>query len=164
MRLLVLRHGQARDAPPGGDDTDRPLSASGRQAAATLGPVVQRLEPDLVLCSSALRTRQTLDALELGSSAGAAVDVAYEPGLYGAEADTILEHLREVDDDASVVLIVGHNPGVHHLVLELTGGSRVPQFRPATLAVLDLDAERWFEVGPGSGNLVSLHVPDELAE
>lgn len=160
MRLLVLRHGQAREAPPGGADIDRPLSASGRKAAATLGPVAQRLAPELVLCSTALRTRQTLEALELDPS----VDVAYESGLFGAEADELLEHVREVDDDVSVVLLVGHNPGVHNLVIELTGGDRVPQFKPATLAVLDLDVERWSEVGPGSGSLVSLHVPDEQAQ
>lgn len=159
MRLLVLRHGEARNAPPGGDDLDRPLSAAGRKSAATLGPVVRRLQPELVLCSSALRTRQTLEALELDD-----VDVAYEPGLFGAEAEEILEHVREVDDDVPVVLVVGHNPGVHNLVIELTGGDRVPHFKPATLAVLDLDADRWSEAGPGSGSLVSLHVPDELAQ
>jgi phosphohistidine phosphatase len=159
VRLLVLRHGKARDAPPGGDDVERPLSASGRAAAATLGPVVRQLAPELVLCSVAVRTRQTLDALDLED-----VDVAYEPGLYGAEVEQILDHVREVDDDVATVLLVGHNPGVHQLVLELTAGERVPQFRPATLAVLDVDAARWWEVGPGSGTLVSLHVPDPAAE
>lgn len=159
MRLLVLRHGEARDAPPGGADIDRPLSAAGRRAAATLGDVTRRLAPELVLCSTALRTRQTLDALTLEDA-----DVAYEPGLYGAEVEQLLDHLHEVDDDVATVLLVGHNPGVHQLVLELTGGERVPHFRPATLAVLDLDAERWWQVATGSGALVSLHVPDELAE
>jgi phosphohistidine phosphatase len=134
-RLLVLRHGQAKDAPAGGDDADRPLSGSGRRGVASLGPVVRRLAPDLVLCSSALRTRQTFEALELEPD----TDVSIEPGLYGAEVEEILEHLRGVDDDTEVLLVVGHNPGVHQLVIELTGGERVPTFRPATLAVLDLD-------------------------
>jgi phosphohistidine phosphatase len=159
-RLLVLRHGQAKDAPPGSDDADRPLSGRGRRGVATLGPVVRRLAPDLVLCSSALRTRQTLEALDLESD----VDVSIEPGLYGAEVEEILEHLRGVDDDIEVLLVVGHNPGVHQLVIEVTGGERVPTFRPATLAVLDLDVEQWHEVGSGLGRLVSLHVPDETAE
>jgi len=163
-RLLVLRHGQAKDAPPGGSDHERPLSKSGRRAVATLGPVVRRLGPDLVLCSSALRTRQTLEALDLDAETDTAVDVSIEPGLYGAEVDEIVEHLRGVDDDIDVLLVVGHNPGVHQLVIELTGGERVPSFRPATLAVLDLDVARWHEVGAGVGRLVSLHVPDETAE
>jgi phosphohistidine phosphatase len=159
-RLLVLRHGQAKNAPPGGDDADRPLSGSGRRGAASLGPVVRRLAPDLVLCSSALRTRQTSEALELGAD----VDVSIEPGLYGAEVEELLEHVRGVDDDIEVLLVVGHNPGVHQLVVELTGGERVPTFRPATLAVLELDVEQWHELGPGLGRLTSLHVPDETAE
>ncbi|HSP36241.1 MAG TPA: histidine phosphatase family protein [Frankiaceae bacterium] len=158
MRLLVLRHGQAKDAPRGGDDIDRPLSKAGRAAAATLAHVVQRLEPQLVLCSSALRTRQTLEALELDGPNG--VDVSIEPGLYGAEVDQILEHVRGIDDDNSTVLVVGHNPGVHQLVIELTGGDRVPSFRPATLAVVRIDAEHWWEVGTSTGWIESLHVPD----
>jgi phosphohistidine phosphatase len=92
------------------------------------------------------------------------VDVAFESGLYGGEADQLLEHVREVDDDVATVLLVGHNPGVHHLVLEVTGGDRVPSFRPATLAVLSLDVDRWHDVGPSSGSLDSLHVPDERAD
>ncbi len=157
-RLLVLRHGQAKDAPPGGSDADRPLSGRGRRGAASLGPVVRRLRPEFVLCSSALRTRQTVEALELDPG----TDVSIEPGLYGAEVEEIVDHLRGIDDD-EVVLIVGHNPGVHQLVIELTGGDRVPSFRPATLAVLELDLEQWHEVGTGVARLISLHVPDEDA-
>jgi phosphohistidine phosphatase len=162
MRLLVLRHGQAKEAPSGGNDSERPLSRSGRAAVAALGSVVQRLQPELVLCSSALRTRQTFEALELDGPDGP--DLSIEPGLYGAEVNEIFEHVRGVDDGFSTVLLVGHNPGVHHLVLELTGGDRVPSFRPATLAVVGLEADHWWEVGPSTGRIESLHVPDELAQ
>jgi phosphohistidine phosphatase len=159
-RLLVLRHGQAEDGPPDGADIDRALSDRGRRAVAALAPVLERLDPDLVLCSSALRTRQTTEALGLDPG----VEVSLEPGLYGAEADTLLEHVREVDEDVATVLVVAHNPGVHHLVLEVSGGERVAAFRPATLAVLELDVGTWWEAGPGAGRLVSLHVPDRDAE
>jgi phosphohistidine phosphatase len=129
-------------------------------AVRALANVVEHLDPDLVLCSPAVRTRQTMAELALDPG----VDVAIEAGLYGAEADELLEHVREVDDDVATVLLVGHNPGVHHLVLEVTGGERVPNFRPATLAVLSLDVDRWQDVGAASGSLDSLHVPDERAE
>lgn len=160
MKVLVLRHGQAQDAPPGGSDRDRELSDAGRVAVGALVPVVERLDPDVVLCSPAVRTRQTLDALELEPG----VDVRFEPGLYGAEADELIEHLREVDDDVAIVLVVGHNPGVHHLVLELAGGERVPSFRPATLAVVELDVASWHEVAASVGRLDALHIPDRDAE
>jgi phosphohistidine phosphatase SixA len=60
--------------------------------------------------------------------------------------------------------MVGHNPAVKDLVVELTGGERIPSFRPATLAVLELDVTRWWEVAPATARLVSLHVPDPHAE
>jgi phosphohistidine phosphatase len=159
VKLLILRHGQAGNAPAGSGDVDRPLTASGRLAVTALRAVVERLDPDLVLCSSALRTRQTVEALDLDPG----VPVDLEPGLYGADADEMLEQIRAVDDDVATVLLVGHNPGVLQLVIELSDGEPMPAFRPATLAVLELDADRWSEAGPGAGHLVSMHVPDEAA-
>ncbi|MDQ1633227.1 MAG: phosphohistidine phosphatase [Frankiaceae bacterium] len=158
MRLLVLRHGQASNA--GASDAERPLTDSGRAAVAALAPVVEPLDPDLVLCSSALRTRQTLELLALDPG----VDVRLEDGLYGAGVDELIEFVRLVDDDVVSVLIVGHNPAAKDLVVELTGGERIPSFRPATLAVLELDVTRWWEVAPATARLVSLHVPDPHAE
>jgi phosphohistidine phosphatase len=91
------------------------------------------------------------------------VPVSIEPALYGADADELLEHLRELDSDVTTALLIGHNPAVHHLVLELTAGERVPGFAPATLAVLDLDVDGWAESASGTGRLLSLHIPDEQA-
>jgi phosphohistidine phosphatase len=165
--LLVLRHGQAESAPPGGDDAERPLTASGRRAAAAQARVVATQAVDQVLCSPALRARQTLEALDLDPG----VPVNFEPDLFGADVDDLLEQLRQLDDDADdaggrsagTVLLVGHNPAVHELVVELAVAGHLSSFRPATLAVLDLDVERWSEAGAGSGRLESLHVPDEQA-
>jgi phosphohistidine phosphatase len=165
--LLVLRHGQAASAPPGGDDAERPLTASGRRAAAAQARVVATQAVDQVLCSPALRARQTLEALDLD----AGVPVNFEPELFGAGVEDLLEQLRQLDDDADdaggrpagTVLLVGHNPAVHELVVELADAGQLSSFRPATLAVLDLDVARWNDVAPGSGRLESLHVPDEQA-
>lgn len=158
MKLLVLRHGQASNDADA--DVDRPLTEAGRTAVAALAPVVEQLDPDLVLCSSAVRTRQTLDQLAVDPG----VDVRIEPGIYNADVDQLIEFVRLVDDDVATVLVVGHNPGVQDLVIELTGGERLPGFRPATLAVLELDVEHWWEAGPGNARLLSLHVPDSEAE
>ncbi len=158
MKLLVLRHGQASN--DAATDHERPLTGSGRSAVAALAPVVEELDPDLVLCSSAVRTRQTLDQLVLDPG----VDVRIESGIYNADVEQLIEFVRVVDDDVATALVVGHNPGVKDLVVELTGGERIPGFRPATLAVLELDVERWWEVAPGSARLLSLHVPDPDAE
>jgi phosphohistidine phosphatase len=158
VKLLVLRHGQASNNAA--TDVDRPLTEAGRAAVAALARVVKQLDPDLVLCSSAVRTRQTLDQLALDPG----VDVRIETGIYNADVDQLVEFVRLVDDDIATTLLVGHNPGVQDLVVELTGGERIPGFRPATLAVLELDVGRWWEAAPGTARLVSLHVPDPDAE
>ena len=97
---------------------------------------VQALDPELVLSSPSARTRETVECLDLS----APVDFL-EP-LYSADADELLEAVREVsarDDPPDTVLLVGHNPGVHQLVLELTDGEQLPGFPPSALAVLALD-------------------------
>jgi phosphohistidine phosphatase len=158
--LLVLRHAETQEAPPGGDDFSRPLTSAGQQAASSLAPVVNELSPELVVHSPALRVEQTLAALRLPP-----LPTRRDPELYGAEAEDLLELVRGFgdDDDPGCVLLVGHNPGVHHLVLELTGGERLPGFPPAALAVVDLEIDEWWEVSPGTGRLAELHVPDRDA-
>jgi phosphohistidine phosphatase len=123
-----------------------------------LAPVVQAAGPDLVISSPALRTRQTVAALLL------AAPVDYLDPLYAADADELLDAVRELsnrDDEPESVLLVGHNPGVHQLVLELTGGEQLPGYPPATLAALDLDIDDWWQAGTGTGRLVSLHLPED---
>ncbi len=157
LTLLVLRHAHA--ASPGGTpDEDRPLSRRGVGEAARVGARVRPERPQVVLCSSALRTRQTLEALELASEP--VVDV--DPQLYLADADTLLEAVRGIGalaDEPRTALVVAHNPGLHGLVVELTGGAGLPGFPPAALAVIELDIDAWWQAGPATGHLRSLVLP-----
>jgi len=144
LTLLVLRHAHA--ASPGGTpDEDRPLSRRGVGEAARVGARVRPERPQVVLCSSALRTRQTLEALELASEP--VVDV--DPQLYLADADTLLEAVRGIGalaDEPRTALVVAHNPGLHG-------------FPPAALAVIELDIDAWWQAGPATGHLRSLVLP-----
>jgi phosphohistidine phosphatase len=159
LQLLVLRHGHAEHEPPaGGDDTERPLRAKGRRSVEALAPKVRGLGPDLVLSSPSRRTRETVERLLL------AAPVDYLELLYAADADELLDAVRELsarDGDLQTVLLVGHNPGVHQLVLELTGGEQLPGFPPSALAVLALDVDDWWQVDSGTGRLVALHLPED---
>ena len=159
LHLLVLRHGHAEHEPPvGGDDVGRPLRAKGRRSVAALGPKVQSLDPDLVLSSPSLRTRETVERLFL------AAPVEYLEMLYAADADELLDAVRELsarEVDVQTVLLVGHNPGVHQLVLELTGGEQLPGFPPSALAVLALDVADWWQADTGTARLVALHLPED---
>lgn len=159
LQLLVLRHGHAQhEPPPGGDDYARPLRPRGRRALGELAPTVQALDPGLVLSSPSRRTRETVECLELS------VPVDYQDPLYAADADELLDAVRELSaraDPPDTVLLVGHNPGVHQLVLELTGGEQLPGFPPSALAVLALEVDQWQAVDTGAARLTSLHLPGD---
>lgn len=127
--LVLLRHGKSA-YPDGVPDHDRPLADRGCRQAAFAGEHIRLLLDrfDLVLCSTATRTRQTLDAANL--TAG---HVEHREEIYAAEADEILDLLRDVPDTATSVLVVGHSPGLPDLADELAG----PRSDPAARAALE---------------------------
>jgi phosphohistidine phosphatase len=112
--LYLLRHAKA---VPQGDtrDADRPLEERGRTGARALAKWLkrQKIAPELVLCSPSVRTRQTLDLVSEAFSRSP--EIAYEPGLYLASADKLLERVRAIPDQVEHAMIVGHNPGLHEL-------------------------------------------------
>ena len=126
-RLHLLRHAKSsRD--DGVEDQDRPLSRRGREEAGRVGETLPAAlgAVDLVLCSSALRTRQTAQ-LALARFAPAP-RVQYEDTLYLADAKALLRRLGRIDEANETVLVVGHNPGLHELAIALAEPSG-PHFR-----------------------------------
>jgi phosphohistidine phosphatase len=113
--LYVLRHAKSSWDDAGQRDHDRPLNDRGRRAVKLLAEYVERtgISPDLVLCSSAVRTRETLVGVHPGG------EVSIEPELYTAAAGDLVERLRRVRADAASVMVIGHNPAVQMLVLRL---------------------------------------------
>jgi phosphohistidine phosphatase len=164
-RLFLLRHAKSSWDDPGLDDRDRPLAPRGRRASELIAGHLRRegIAPSLVLCSSARRTRQTLERVIPALDAS---DVSIEDGLYGASSGGLLERLREVPEDIESVMLVGHQPAIQELALDLAGDgaelARVrAQFPTAALATL-LFAGDWSELGPGSAELVAYVKPKEL--
>jgi phosphohistidine phosphatase len=161
-RLFILRHAKSSWDDPGLPDHERPLAPRGEKAAARIAEHVrsEEIAPELVLCSTALRTRQTLAAL-LPVLPGD-VEVRLEDELYGASLDGLLARLREVDDSVGAVLVIGHNPTLHALALALTGrGDALDRFPTGALATVAV-AEPWAELGEGAGELEGFVVPREL--
>ncbi|MGW6131723.1 SixA phosphatase family protein [Cellulomonas sp. NPDC055163] len=166
-RLVLLRHAKAE---PGGvlDDHVRTLALEGRRQAGLVGASLRDadLVPDLVLCSSAVRTRQTWDLARnaLGTDAPH-VEVSEE--LYTAGARELLELVRSVDPDARAVLLVGHEPTVSQAAALLAGpGSdetavlRVRTGVPtASYSVLETDAA-WSALEPDGARLLRLVTAD----
>jgi phosphohistidine phosphatase len=164
-RLFLLRHAKSSWDDPALADHDRPLAPRGRRASKLICEHMRREEisPALVLCSSATRTRQTL---ELIMPALAKPEVSIERGLYGASAATLLDRVRGIGAAASSAILIGHQPAIRELALELAGDgaelARVrAKFPTAALATL-LFAGDWSALGPGRAELVAYVKPKEL--
>ena len=116
--LHLLRHAKS-SWKDGADDFQRPLNRRGREAAQHLGRDLPKIAGgiDLVLCSSAARTRETLDLALAGFAARPRCLI--EDGLYLADCNKLLERLQHLGEDDGNVLLIGHNPGLHQLALAL---------------------------------------------
>ena len=117
--LILLRHAHADTVAPGEDDSRRALSSTGLAEARAAGDWLREhdLLPDRALCSPALRTRQTFEALgELGCG-----DVREEASIYEASPGTLIA-LADAHGDARRLLLVGHNPGLEQLAALLHSG------------------------------------------
>jgi phosphohistidine phosphatase len=168
-RLLLLRHAKSSWDEAGIADHDRPLAPRGERAAALMAAHLAQREasPGLVLCSSARRTRETLERLRLQLVGEPAVCVERE--LYLADADVLLERVRRVDDRQGSVLLLGHNPGLAELAALLAGSGDADalahlrrKFPTAALADLCFEVERWRDVAPGLGRLAAFAAPKDL--
>lgn len=169
--LTLLRHAKSSWTVPGKRDVERPLNARGRQAVPMMAAELVRLEarPQLVLCSSAMRARQTLD-LVLPALKGAP-EVLYEDALYLASPRVLLARLHRVGPDTASVLMIGHNPGLHALALDLTAtGARdtitqlTRKLPTAGLVLLGFDAADWTGVMPATGHLIAFKTPKGLGQ
>jgi phosphohistidine phosphatase len=117
-QLHLLRHAKS-SWDDGADDHERPLNKRGRAAALLVGETLPQAigALDLVLCSSALRTRETAElALARFKKTPR---VLYEDGLYLASQTRLLRRLQQLDESAGSVLVIGHNPGLHELAVAL---------------------------------------------
>ena len=163
--LLLLRHAKSSWVDPTLPDHDRPLASRGRRDAERIAKHLAGLEfePELVLCSSAVRTRETL---ELVRPALASSKVLFEDGLYGASSDELLARIRVVPDAVGSVMLIGHNPGLEQLALLLaSSGDELrrleTKFPTAALATLAVETT-WSRLAPGDAILTAYIVPKQL--
>ncbi len=166
--LYLLRHAKAAAAGPGIKDHDRPLTAEGRNDAVALGTLLRqrRISPDLVLCSSALRARETWDGLAVGLDDPP--EPAVEADLYLCGWPHLLRRLRAVQADS--VLVIAHNPDIQALALTLAGEGPAPDltrlgdsFPAAGLAALTLRVDGWGELDRHGATLDFFLTPDSFA-
>jgi phosphohistidine phosphatase len=167
--LVLLRH--AKSAWPDVPDHERPLGKRGRRDAPAAGRWLRQAGhmPDLVVCSTARRTRETwqLASAELGGSPS----VRFEPRVYDASTDQLGDLVRETLPAVATLLVVGHEPTMSELTLRLAaevadGGApgtleRVRlKFPTAAIAVLPFAGD-WSDLGPGRAELADFVIPDD---
>ena len=167
MKLLyLLRHAKSDWDDPELPDHERPLAARGVRASHDLAKRLSKAEvaPSLVLCSPALRARQTLELI--APALGKKVDIRYDDGLYGASVADVIKRLGRVPASMPSIMVVAHNPTIQELALELAGSGddidRMRQkFPTAALAMLEIDRKDWKELGRGCADLRGLLTPRE---
>jgi phosphohistidine phosphatase len=165
--LYLLRHAKSSWDDLSLPDHERPLARRGRRACELIAFHLDRehIGPQLVLCSSATRARETLELVGLGSHAGA--EVLIEDGVYEPTAADLLARLRLVDDEVASVLLVGHHPAIQDLAVCLaSSGERrsdlARKFPTAALATLTWNGG-WTALDPAAAELVAFVTPKELA-
>lgn len=170
-RLLLLRHAEAvasAAGAPEGLDHERPLSGRGRGDAAALGAALasRDLMPELALLSTSRRTRETFELLCAGpdpQSAGEnrATRRELSEAMYLASAAALLALLREQEAAVRSVLLVGHNPGLHALAVELAGDGSpalAASFATCTLALFEVAGD-WSGLDPAHASLLEILRP-----
>jgi phosphohistidine phosphatase len=168
--ILLLRHAKSSWDHAGLDDHDRPLNRRGERSAEAMADHMVRKSPrpDLILCSTAIRTRQTLAPLVQQLKAPAP-PILLEKGLYLAAESALLARLQDAPDEAATVLVIGHNDGIWQLAEVLAGKGRPAliealhdKFPTGALATLKARIARWSDLAAGGAELVDFVRPRDL--
>ena len=167
--LVLLRHATTEPGRPGQDDRERSLTDAGREEARAIGRwlVEQGIGCDEVICSPAQRTRETM--AELAAAGCAEAEIEIEHRLYNAGPEDVLAVVREASDDASVVLVVGHAPGLPAAASFLADGDGSAEahellaegYPPAAVAVLRYSGH-WSDLAFDAATLARFHVPEPV--
>ena len=160
--LYLLRHAKSSWKHASLSDFDRPLKDRGRKAAKRIGKYLgrEKLSDPLVLCSPAVRTRETADLVLKHSDLR--VEVRFDERIYEASLRDLLQVIADIPDDRQVAILIGHNPGFEELLAYLTGeGRRMPT---CALAKIKFEVESWKDIKEDQGTLEWFVTPKQLEE
>jgi phosphohistidine phosphatase len=139
--LVLMRHAKSDWSDDSLADRDRPLNHRGRRDSGRMAKWLQDIDrlPTLVLCSSATRTRQTLELmLEVWDHTPQIIDCE---NLYLAAADEIFDEIRTFGSDEPVIMALAHNPGMSYAASIMADQSI--EMPTAAIAVFDLMIDSW---------------------
>jgi phosphohistidine phosphatase len=168
-RLILLRHAKTERVAPGERDRDRKLTKRGRADASAIGAYMARhgLVPDVALVSPAKRTQETWALL--APAFAKAPKLINEERIYNADTEALIEVIGAARG-AHCLIVVGHNPGLHDVAVQLIAAGdvaareRVAEKLPtAGLVVIDLAFDDWSKLHRHAGRLERFVTPKLIA-
>ncbi len=146
--LILMRHAKSDWGDASISDHDRPLNQRGQRDAPRMARWLSELEmvPDLILCSSAARTGQTVDLMMAEWNTEPVV--THTQSLYLATPETMLQTIVSDGCDAQILMVVAHNPGTSHLVYQLADQSI--EMPTAAIAIFEVQIPSWSELRTSS--------------
>ncbi len=169
-KLTLLRHAKSGWDDPVARDFDRPLNPRGERAAKVIGTWMKRegLSFDHIIASPAVRVIDTID--QVVASFGPLGEPTWERRVYLASSATLMDVLRELGAAHDSVLMVGHNPGLEDLILDIVPDvkgdamrdSVYEKYPTAALAEMEIDISNWVDIERGTGRLTRYIRPRDL--
>lgn len=149
--LYLLRHAKSSWKDKTLADIERPLNRRGRKASESLGDFLrkQKIVPDLVLSSSAVRARQTAEIVL--ETARVSTELRFDERIYEAGSNRLLAVVRQIEKSKQAVLLVGHNPGLEEFLNLLTGDAEI--MPTGTISKVVLKGSDWASTGLKGGTL-----------
>ena len=159
--IYILRHAKSSWDNINLADFDRPLAKKGIDDAKKLCSFLKKhkFNAAKVICSNAKRAKETFDLTADGFQF-LIDDATYTDELYFGNIDTVIEKIKETEEELKNILIVGHNPTLHYLV-ELLTNKTIDRFTTCNLAIISHDGE-WISLNSQKCRLRSLIKPKEL--
>ena len=163
-KLILIRHCKSSWEAFGQDDHARPLNDRGRRQAPMIGRwLAERGDlPDQVLCSDAVRTKETWALIS--ASFDNLPPVEFSKALYLTPEFVMLEQLRKAT--GQTVAMLGHNPGIAEFAAGLVASppkhERFDDYPTGATTILTFDVDHWADLHEGSGTVQGFAVPRDL--
>jgi phosphohistidine phosphatase len=149
--LYLLRHAKSSWKDSSLLDIERPLKRRGRRASEIIGTFLkkEKIIPDLVLSSSAVRARETAEIMI--KTGKISTELRFDERIYEASPDRLLDVVKQIEKSKKTVLLIGHNPGLEEFLHLLTGATET--MPTATISKVLLQASSWAGTGNQGGTL-----------
>jgi len=162
--IVLIRHAKSSWSDPSQSDFDRPLNERGEHDAPMMGERLRkwRLLPDIIVCSSARRTRQT--AKRIAAAIGFDKDaIRREENLYHCTPDTIASVIRSLDDAVTIAFIVAHNPGITDFVNQLSDMFRIDNMPTCGIVAATLQTAHWADFSQAEKEVFLFEYPKKVS-